>query len=160
MCPGCGVNLPNQNLAPSDQYHASGECLQIYHELSAIFIMNPDLNFRTQHAVDAYGAQHSGSKVKNIRTAFSLIGLYLAVERKYTGRQVQQAHMELAQKNLKWSSFIEPTRPYTLTVADVLGTAEEKRNDMLMAWSKHVWEIWEDYHEWTRNICKSNLKYV
>jgi hypothetical protein len=158
-CPGCGVMLPNQNLEFSDLYNASGECIQLYHELSANFIMSPDLTFRTQHAVDAYGAQHSGSRVKNIRTAFSLIGLYLAVEREYTGRQVQQAHMELAKRNIKWSSFILPIRPYALSVADVLGVVEANRNEMLMEWSKNVWDTWEEYHEWTRNICKSYLKH-
>lgn len=150
--------LPNKSLELSDSYNASGECMQLYHELSANFIMSPDVTFRTQHAVDAYGAQHSGNRVKNIRTAFSLIGLYLAVEREYTGRQVQHAHMELAKGNIKWSSFILPIGPYSLSVADVLNVDEVKRNEMLMEWSKDVWDTWENYHEWTRNICKSYLK--
>jgi hypothetical protein len=151
--------LPNQNLEFSDQYNASGECILLYHELSAYFIMSPDVTFRTQHAVDAYGAQHSDSRVKNIRTAFSLIGLYLAVELEYTGKQVQQSHMELAKRNIKWSSFIQPNQPYALSVSDVLGVEEVKRNEKLMEWSKDVWDTWENYHEWTRNICKSYLKH-
>lgn len=156
-CPGCGVILPNKDLALSDQYQASAECIQVYHELSALFIMSPDITFRKQHAVDAYGAQHSGSGVKNIRTAFSLIGLYLAVERNYTGRQVQFAHMDLAKRNIPWPSFVVPTRPYTLSVADVFHAVEEKRNGMLMAWSENVWDTWENYHEWTTDICKRYL---
>jgi hypothetical protein len=75
--------------------------MQLYHEVSAYFIMNPDITFRTQHAVDAFGAQHSGRKVKTIRTAFSLIGLYLVVEHEYSGKQAQMAHMELAKRNIQ-----------------------------------------------------------
>jgi hypothetical protein len=159
-CPGCGVILPNQNLEFSDQYNASGECIQLYHELSANFIMTPEVTFRIQHAVDAYGAQNADSRVKKIRIAFSLIGLYLAVECEYTGRHVQQAHMELAKRNIKWPTFILPNRPYALSVADVLSVVEMERNEMLMKWSKNVWDTWENHHEWTRNICKSYLKHI
>lgn len=91
-CEGCGIKLPNENQEESDSYNASGECSQKYHELSAYFMMNPDRTFLTQHVVDAYGAQHSN--------CISLIGLYLAVERGNSGRQVQQAHMELAKRNI------------------------------------------------------------
>ena len=112
--------LPNKNLEFSDQYNASGECIQLYHELSANFIMSPDVTFVPNMRLTHMVLQHSGNRVKNIRTAFSLIGLYLAVEREYTGRQVQHAHMELAKRNIKWSSFILPIRPYALSVADVL----------------------------------------
>lgn len=158
-CPGCGRKLPDQNLAASAQYNASGECEKLYHELSAYLIMNPDITFRTQHAVDAYGAQHSGRLVKNIRTAFSLIGLYLALECDYMGRRVQKAHMELAQRNIQWPSFNLPSRSYSLSVADVLAAEEGvKRHEMLLKWAKNVWDTWEDYHEWTRNICKKYLK--
>jgi Family of unknown function (DUF5946) len=157
-CPGCGVKLPDQNLEASDQYNSLGECEKLYHELSAYLIMNPDITFRTQHAVDAYGAQHSGRLVKNIRTAFSLIGLYLALECNYTGRQVQKAHMELAQRNIQWASFDLPSRPYSLSVLDVLAVEEgTNRYKILMKWAENVWNTWEHYHEWTRNICEKYL---
>lgn len=157
-CPGCGGKFPNQNLEDSDQYNALGECEKLYHELSAYFIMNPDISFPTQHIVDAYGAQHSGRKVKNIRTAFSLIGLYLAFECGYSGRLVQKAHIELAKSNIQWPSFDLPSNPYNFSVQDVLD--EEKganRNEMLMKWAKNVWNTWEHYHKWTREICKKYL---
>lgn len=112
----------------------------MYHDLSAYLMMNPDITFSTQHVVDAYSVQHSGKQVKNIRTAFSLVGLYLAVERGYSGRQVQQAHMERAKRNIHWSSFELSTQPYTLSVADVLAVDElQNRNEMLMKWAKNVW---------------------
>jgi hypothetical protein len=135
--------------------------MQLYHELSAYFIMNPNITFRSQHAVDAYGAQHSGSVVKNIRTAYSLIGLYLAVECKYSGRQVQIAHMELAKRKIQWPSFELPTRLYTLSIADVIAAEEdEHRNEMLMKWAINVWDTWEHQHKWTKNICESLFKHL
>lgn len=157
-CPGCGRKFPDQNWEDSDQYNATGECVKLYHDLSAYLIMNPDITFPTQHAVDAYGAQHSGRKVKNIRTAFSLIGLYLALECGYSGRQVQKAHMELAKRNIKWQSFDLPTCPYSFSVQDVLLVEEgTNRNEMLMKWAKSVWNTWEHYHEWTSKICEKYL---
>jgi hypothetical protein len=158
-CPGCGRKFPNQSLEASDQYNASGECEKLYHELSAYLMMNPDITFRTQHAVDAYGAQHSGRLVKNIRTAFSLIGLYLALECDYSGRRVQKAHLELVQKNIQWPSFDLPSRPYSLSVVDVLAIEEgTNRYEMLMKWAKDVWNTWEQYHERARNLCVKYLK--
>lgn len=158
-CRGCGTILPDNNLEDSDNYNASGECVQMYHELSAYLMMNPDVTFSTQHAVDAYGAQHSGDKVKNIRTAFSLIGLYLALEHGFSGRQVQQAHMELAKRNIEWSSFELPNKSYTLSVLDVLAIEEsENRKEMLLKWARDVWNNWEHYHGWTKKICQNYLK--
>jgi hypothetical protein len=157
-CPGCGRKFPDQGMEESDQYNALGECEKLYHELSAYLIMNADVTFRTQYAVDAYGAQHSGRSVKNIRTAFSLIGLYLALEFDFSGRQVQKAHMELAQRNIQWPSFDLPSCTYSISVGDVLAAEEGKnRNEMLMKWAKNVWNTWEHYHEWTRIICE---KYI
>jgi hypothetical protein len=75
ICPGCGLELPIQNLEAHDRFNASGECGELKNELTAYFLMNPVLSFMAQHAVDAYGAQHSGGLTKNITTAFSLIGL-------------------------------------------------------------------------------------
>lgn len=154
-CPGCGKKLHDQNLEVSDKYNASGECEKLYHELSAYLLMNPDITFRTQHAVDAYGAQHSGKLVKDIRTAFSLIGLYLALECEYSGRQVQKAHMELGQRNIQWPSFTLPSCTYSLSVVDVLAVEEGiNRHEMLIKWAEDVWNTWDHYHEWTRNICQ------
>jgi len=45
------------------------------------------------NVVDAYEAQHAGGRARNITGAFGLIGLYLALEKGYTGKQ---AHMQLA----------------------------------------------------------------
>lgn len=95
-CPGCKLTLPDSNLALHDHYLAAGECRLIYDELAAYNISRSDPYFIHQFAVDAYGAQHTGSATRPITTAFALVGLYLAAKHSFTGRQVQLAHMELA----------------------------------------------------------------
>lgn len=69
--------------------------------------------FHHQLCVDAYGAQHSGGSVRPITAVFALVGLYLAVERGFTGRQVQIAHMKLVKKAGKRTDWprLEPPEP-------------------------------------------------
>jgi hypothetical protein len=69
---------------------------------TAYHLSSNDPTFIHQVAVDTYGAQHAGGALRNITTAYALIGLYLAVERGYTGRQVQRAHMSLAKNRSAW----------------------------------------------------------
>jgi hypothetical protein len=153
-CPGCQLKLPSKNLEPSDRYHASGECLQLYEELAAYNMSKNDPDFIHQLAVDAYGAQHSGGVTRNITTAFALIGLYLSIECGYTGRQVQKAHMELAKRRHDWPRFEPPQQTYSLTVFDVLRAEPgKKRDEMLKSWAEDVWKTWEHYHDRVRTIC-------
>src|ERR1700722_16235880 len=67
-----------------------------------------DRRFLHQHIVDAYGAQTADRTTKPIRIVFSLIGLHLHLERGYTGRQVQLAHMALARRRRSWPSLPLP----------------------------------------------------
>jgi hypothetical protein len=55
-----------------------------------------------QHVVDAYAAQHASGTTRNITVAFDLIGLYLALEKGYTGKEVQNAHMQIAKIRKDW----------------------------------------------------------
>jgi hypothetical protein len=160
-CPGCRLKLPNQNLVLNDRYNASGECWQLYGELTAYNLSKNDLTFTHQLAVDAYGAQHSGGVTRNITIAFALIGLYLAIERGFTGRQVQRAHMELSKQRHNWPRLEPPNQVCELTVLDVLHAEPgEKRNEMLTVWAEAVWRSWEYKHDWVRNICNQWLKNI
>ena len=58
--------------------------------------------------VDAYAAQHADEKSKPITVAFALIGLYLQIEKHYSGKEVQRAHMRLAKKKRQWPVFDFP----------------------------------------------------
>jgi len=146
MCPGCGLMLPSAEEQLDDRYYASAACRQLYDELSAYTLSLQDADFLHQFAVDTYAAQHAGAVVKPIGITFALVGLYLACEHHYTGRQVQKAHMLLARTPKQWPRFRLPEAKASLTVLDVLNTPEHERNDMLREWAKAVWSIWESEH--------------
>ena len=84
-CRGCGLRLPDQNIDQAERFNASGECLKMYFELACWTLVQQDVRFIHQHAVDAYEAQHAGGRTRPITVVFGLIGLYLALEKGYTG---------------------------------------------------------------------------
>ena len=102
VCPGCGLYLPNQHQDSPDRCNTSSECLQAYSDLMCNTVAKQDSEFIHQHAVDAYAAQHAGGTTRTITVAVGLIGLYLALEKGCTGKQVQRAHMRIAKICKEW----------------------------------------------------------
>ena len=120
-CPGCGLKLNNQQLTLMGNYNASGECYQKFSESSVYTIGQQDIDFIHQHAIDAYSAQHSGNSMKPITTAFSSVGLYYAIEKRFNGRQVQRVHTLLSRHKYNWAKLHPPDNSvYSITVLDVL----------------------------------------
>src|SRR5215471_17237654 len=109
-CPGCGVRLPLSAASADTRYHASAECWLLYGELAAYTVAKGyrDGAFIHQLAVDAYGAQHAGGATRPIGVAFALIGLYLACEKGYSGRQVQRLHLLFARRSKRWPRLTPP----------------------------------------------------
>ncbi len=142
MCPGCGLSLFSEEQL-DECYNASSACRQVYTEFSAYTLSLQDGDFIHQRAVDTYTAQHAGAFVKPIAITFALVGLYLACEHNYTGRQVQKVHTLLARTPKTWPQWRLPEAKTSLTVLAVLNTPEQERNDMLREWEKAVWRIWE-----------------
>ncbi|MHB1630570.1 MAG: DUF5946 family protein [Bacilli bacterium] len=106
-CPGCGVILPDRQVQRAHGYNASGECYEKHSELTAYTLSHKGDRFIHQHVVDAYAAQHAGNGMRNITTAFALIGLYYGVEHGFSGRQVQRIHI-LFLLNGHWDVFCCP----------------------------------------------------
>ena len=75
-----------------------------YEELQCYTLGHGDPGFIHQHVVDAWAAQHADEQTKPIGLTFALIGLYLHVERGFSGRQVQRVHMILSQYERTWPS--------------------------------------------------------
>jgi hypothetical protein len=151
QCPGCGLQLPDQHLNVPDRLNASGECLQVFSDLQCYTVAKQDPAFIHQHAVDAYEAQHAGGPTRNITVAFGLIGLYLALEKGYTGRQVQLAHMRIAKTKKDWPRLEPPDHPAFLTVMDVLRAESDAEKDAtIRKWMDAVWKSWADHHAWVR----------
>ena len=146
-CPGCGVRLPSSGARADGRYNASAECWQLYGELSAYTMTRGYGAFIHQLAVDAYGAQHAGENARPIGVAFALIGLYLACEKGYSGRQVQHLHTLLARRSKSWPRFTLPPQTGALTVLDVMRAQPgEQRDDMLRQWGQSVWDAWSQEH--------------
>jgi hypothetical protein len=117
-------------------------------ELSAYTLTHGDPSFIHQHVVDAFAAQHATPQSKPIGVAFGLIGLYLHLERGYTGRDVQRAHMRLARKRRQWPVFDPPAERGVLTAVDVMESPPgPERDRAIEAWCASVWEAWRDSHD-------------
>jgi hypothetical protein len=108
-----------------------------YHEICAYTLTHGDLAFIHQHVVDTFAAQQATDQSKPIGVTFALVGLYLHVERNFTGRQVQRAHMQLARRK-QWPTFILPANRGRLTAVDVLAASD--RDAAIYEWCRAVWE--------------------
>src|SRR5207245_9270566 len=58
--------------------------------------------FILQHVVDAFAVQTATDGSKPIAVVFGLVGLYLHVEKQFSGRQVQEAHIKLGRRKREW----------------------------------------------------------
>jgi len=123
-----------------------------YHELTAWTLSLREGGFIHQHVVDAWAAQHATEKSKPISVAFALIGLYLHFERGFSGREVQRAHMQLAQPHgrgpgrKEWPRFPLPKERGRITVSGVIAAPENERAQAIDRWCRSVWEAWKDSH--------------
>lgn len=117
----------------------------MYDEVTAYSLTLGDPEFVHQLVVDAYAAQHATAESKPISVVFSVAGLYLVHEHGYTGRQVQKAHMRMAQRTKRWPHLGMPAFPAASTVADVLQADDRRRG--IYAWSRDVWQTWRDRTE-------------
>jgi Family of unknown function (DUF5946) len=111
-----------------------------YHELCAYTLQRGDATFIHQHVVDAFAAQRANAQTKPIAVAFSLAGLYLHVEKGFSGRQVQRAHMQLARQKRAWPTFVLPADRGALTAVDVMkAPARAERDAAIHKWCASVW---------------------
>jgi hypothetical protein len=121
---------------------------EAFQELSAYTLTRGDPTFIHQHVVDAWTGQHANADTKPIAVFFALVGLYLHVERGYTGREVQRAHMQLAKRPEPWPIERLPATRGALTVCDVVAAAPgPARDSMIRAWAKEVWGAYTERRE-------------
>jgi hypothetical protein len=131
--------MSNEDLTATEQ--------TLQDELTCYTLGLGDPEFIHQHVVDAYAAQNAGPGTKPIAVVFGLIGLYLHVERGFTGRQVQRAHMKLATPRRKWLMPRLPEHRGAIRVGDVLAEPPGlERVVMIDVWCATVWQAYEDSH--------------
>jgi hypothetical protein len=96
--------------------------------------------FILQHVVDAFAVQTANDAGKPIGVVFGLVGLYLRVEKQFSGRQVQKAHMELGRRKREWPRVYLPQARGSMTVSDVLAApAGAERDIAIDDWCRSVW---------------------
>lgn len=132
--------------------------LDQFHELTIYTLAHPDPAFIHQHAVDAYAAQNADVETKPITLVFGLIGLYLHLEKGYTGKQVQRAHMQMARVRKKWVSPGLVVDRGSVHVAEVL--AEEPgpaRDAKIHQWCASVWGAWKEHRSQIAELARIEL---
>ncbi len=96
--------------------------------------------FILQHVVDAFAVQRVNDDSKPMGLMFGLVGLYLHVEKQFSGREVQRVHMELGRRKRGWPRVYVPEDRGSMTVADVLAaSAGPERDAAIDNWCRSVW---------------------
>jgi len=131
-----------------------------YHELSFYTLAHPDnLIFIHQHIADAQTAQTADTDTKPIAIVYALIGLYLTVEKNYTGRQVQQAHLQLSKNKKNLPPITLPEKRGEITVQEVLKAPPgQERDEAIRNWCVSVWDAYENVKSIIVRYCDENLK--
>lgn len=115
-----------------------------YNELSLYTLAHASPEFIHQYIVDAYAAQHADADSKPVYLAFALAGLYLHNEKGCSGKEVQNAHRELAKHKERLPHFTAPEYRGDMTVHDVLKVAPgAERDQAIREWSASVWRAYE-----------------
>ncbi len=118
-----------------------------YDELQCYTLELRDAPFIHQHVVDAWAAQHADAQGKPITLTFALVGLYLHLERGFTGRAVQLAHMAMARTKHDWPRFTLPPSRGPVTARDVMAApAGAARDCAIDTWCASVWEAYAGSH--------------
>jgi hypothetical protein len=106
--------------------------------------------------VDAFAAQTADAQTKPIKLTFALIGLYLHIEKGFTGKMVQRAHMNLAKKKRPWPVFRLPAERGSITASAVLAAPEgEARHQAIDAWCVSVWNAFRESQQQVADLLEN-----
>jgi hypothetical protein len=130
----------------------------LYDELAFYTLAHPDPRFIHQHVVDAFAAQYADEETKPIGVVFALVGLFLYVEKRFTGKQVQRVHMDLARRRREWTRPALPDERGLVGIEDVLAAEPgEARDAMIRVWCESVWDAWGQSHTSIRALLQDEL---
>jgi len=122
--------------------------LHAYDELCAWTLSLGDADFVHQHVVDAHMLQNAGADTKPVGVAFALVGLHLCLERGFTGREVQRAHLKLGRAGGPWPSFAQAVERGEVTHDDVMAAAPgPDRIAAIRRWCEAVWRPWSAHRD-------------
>jgi hypothetical protein len=113
---------------------------QAYDELYVYTMGHGDPAFILQYVVDAFAAQTATKETKPITLTFALVGLYLHIEKQFSGRQVQRAHMRLGAHKQQWPNLSLPDDCGAMGPGEVMSAeAGPARDAAIDAWCQSVW---------------------
>jgi hypothetical protein len=139
----------------SENYKSKPE---MYHELSCYSSSHGDPEFIHQYVVDAFALETADDETKNIRVAFALIGLYLHVERNFTGKEVQNAHIKLGKQRKTWPRFVLPLNRGDISIKNVMECPEGLKRDMAIEkWCLSLWNAYLSCHEAVKELVQHEL---
>lgn len=130
----------------------------MFHELSCYTSSHRDPEFIHQYAVDAFALETADEESKNIKVAFALIGLYLHIEKNFTGKEVQNAHVTLGKKRKNWPKFVLPVKRGVIGIKNVMTCPEGFNRDRAIEdWCLSVWLAYSHCHEDVRKLVREEL---
>ena len=130
---------------------------KLFEELSFYTLSHSDSDyFIHQLIVDAFTAQTADKDTKKISLVFSLVGLYLLIEKNYTGKQIQQAHTVLSNYKDYLPEIKLPENRGEITISEVL-KSELNRDEMIKKWCSSVWKEYESSKEEIKRFCEIYL---
>ena len=126
----------------------SGAELDAYNELYCYALAHEDPGFIRQLVVDAWMAQNANEQTKPIGLTFALAGLYLHVERGFSGLQVHHAHRTMSRVKSTWPSFPLPKDRGSVTASTVMASPPgRERDEAIDAWCRSVWAAFLESRE-------------
>ncbi len=140
--------LPEAPGAEPPRLHATPACEAVLDELLGFEFQHPVMLRFHQLTVDAYGAQHAGGEAPQIRVAYSLAGLWLALEHDFSAEDVRAVHRRMGHPTADWPVFEPPVLPQRwLTALDVAEAGIRQRSDggharAVGQWAESVWSAW------------------
>lgn len=106
------------------------------------------------HAVDTFTAQNAHENTKPITITFA--GLYLMLEKNFTGKEVQNAHIKMAKPRKTWLEFNLPKHKGDITIEDVIITPPSSMlDDAIFKWCASIWDDYTESHGKVAYICSN-----
>jgi hypothetical protein len=133
---------------------ASPACWRLYGQASSLSWGPPQGLPLARLVVNAYGAQHPGTRqVRAVQAvAVHLMGLCMVLERGLEPRLLEMRDRKPSRRrvDLHW---LEPPRPIgTLTVRGPLAArGADEHAERVEAWALDVWAAWERHHDTVRS---------
>lgn len=131
---------------------------EAYDALRFYTLSHPSPEFVHQYVVDVWAAQYADEHTKPITLVFGLVGLYLHLEKGYTGKEVQNAHIKLTKHKKRWPEIHLPEERGKINVFDVMSAEPgPERDKMIDVWCISVWKAYEESFGQIEAYLQNNL---